>query len=556
MASAGAAGAERGEAQVMGVIEKKFTDTEDRIKALEKELAQLKEARDAAAASSSFSSQMPGLPLATTELPKDLGIYSYSMPQVETPTAAGLQQSLGIAPERLKQPATIEDVLWITTKAAGPTVAQVNTAYQQVRHRLTVTEVHIHGLGVRMDWLEADTRALQNRVAEKQLVVKKWPQIPNVKDTADDKHRVITHYLTRAGIDPKDFHLTTIQYSDGTVGLTIIEFSTVVLRNKALKESADIRYVSEGGEVPEAKDTKIKVVPSIAGWLRRLQTPLEGLMRTYSAAGVGVVKKGISFKPQWKTLTIVDPQDSEAWMGQVVYRACPKEESTTGFMCQILVPAELEPLKLEEVFAKQWLDFKVGLYRATDAEQQHAETQEAKESQVGEASPWAPCWRSQIFKFRPQPSKGGDYFHRYAWEFPWPIVFVRVPKDSPIRSKKDSPTTAEYAEWMARAATEGWGYEWTKGRFKVDESTEPVKPTEEEDTHMFASSGDEAKGPKSKKPKVGSLDLADGVNVHTQAYFLPKGSENFVVATVPAPPPPTALGSGSGSSADQPSERL
>jgi hypothetical protein len=103
---------------------------------------------------------------------------------------------------------------------------------------------------------------------------------------------------------------------------TIIEFSTVVLRNKALKESADIRYVSEGGEVPEAKDTRIKVVPSIAGWLRRLQTPLEGLMRTYSAAGVGVVKKGISFKPQWKTYTIVDPEDSEAWMGQVVYRAC------------------------------------------------------------------------------------------------------------------------------------------------------------------------------------------------------------------------------------------
>ena len=133
---------------------------------------------------------------------------------------------------------------------------------------------------------------------------------------------------------------------------------------------------------------------------------------------------------------------------------------------------------------------------------------------------------------------------------------VRPPKDSPIRSKKDSPTTAEYAEWMTRAATEGWGYEWTKGWFKVDESTEPVKPTEEEGADMFASSGDEAKGPKSKKPKVGCLDLADGVNVHTQAYFLPKGSENFVVATVPAPPPPTALGSGSGSSADQPKERI
>ena len=84
-------------------------------------------------------------------------------------------------------------------------------------------------------------------------------------------------------------------------------------------------------------------------------------MRTYSSAGVGVVKKGISFESQWKTLTVVDPQDSEAWMGQVVYRACPKEESTTGFMCQILVPAELEPLKLEEVFPKQWLGFKVGL---------------------------------------------------------------------------------------------------------------------------------------------------------------------------------------------------
>ena len=413
---------------------------------------------------------------------------------------------------------------------------QVNSALQQVHHRLNVTEVHIHGLNIRMDWLEADTRGLQNRVAERQLVVKKWPQIPNVQDTAEDRHRVITHHLTAAGIDSKDFNLTTIQYSDGTVGLTIIEFYTVALRNKALKDSADLRYVDENGWTPEAKDTRIKVVPSIAAWLRRLQTPLEGLMRAYSAAGVGVVKKGVSFKPQWKTLTLVDPQDSEAWMGQVTYRACPKSESTTGFMCQILVPEELAPLKLEEVFAKQWLDFKTGLYKATDAEQKHAESQEAKE-----LSPWASKWRSEIFKFRPQPTKGGDYFHRYAWEFPWPIVFVRVPKDSPIRSKKDSPTTTEYAEWMEKAVTEGWDYEWTKGWFKV---------TKDDDmADLAAGSGDEATAPQSKRPKTGTLDLTDATNVHTQAYILSQGSEAFVVATAPAPPTPTALGGAGGSQA-------
>ena len=80
------------------------------------------------------------------------------MPQVESPSPTDLQQALGISQDRLKQPATIEEVLWITTKAAEPTVQQVNMALQQVHHRLNVTEVHIHGLNIRMDWLEADTR--------------------------------------------------------------------------------------------------------------------------------------------------------------------------------------------------------------------------------------------------------------------------------------------------------------------------------------------------------------------------------------------------------------
>ena len=134
-------------------------------------------------------------------------------------------------------------------------------------------------------------------------------------------------------------------------------------------------------------------------------------------------------------------------------------------------------------------------------------------------------------------------------------MFVRVPKDSPIRTNKESPTTTEYAQWMERAVTEGWEYEWTTGWRSTKEDAEEdlfgakdaEMPQGEQPGSKSAGGGaaTEVTGGAPKKTKTGELDLKDGKNVHEEPYILSTGTEHFVQAT--APPAPGALGAASSS---------
>ena len=100
-------------------------------------------------------------------------IYEHSAPQVPISQAGDIQRDMGITEGALDRPARDREVLQIAATATTGLATAVNQGFKAIHRRLQTTELHVHGLNIRMHWLEADTRSLQNRVAEKQLVVKK-----------------------------------------------------------------------------------------------------------------------------------------------------------------------------------------------------------------------------------------------------------------------------------------------------------------------------------------------------------------------------------------------
>ena len=63
--------------------------------------------------------------------------------------------------------------------------------------------------------------------------------------------------------------------------------------------------------------TQIKLTPGVTQFERRLEAPIQAYMNALNRIFKGSFK-GKSFKPNWKTLTVVGPNGE--WLGRTKYR--------------------------------------------------------------------------------------------------------------------------------------------------------------------------------------------------------------------------------------------
>ena len=86
----------------------------------------------------------------------DMKIYEHSAPQVPISQAGDIQREMGITEGTLDRPTTVRGVLQIAATATTGLATAVNHRLKELHQRIQTTELHVHGLNIRMHWLTLD----------------------------------------------------------------------------------------------------------------------------------------------------------------------------------------------------------------------------------------------------------------------------------------------------------------------------------------------------------------------------------------------------------------
>ena len=360
----------------------------------------------------------------------------FSQPQAETTEEEpkeGMQK-------HITRGETVDLIHQVLTTVVAP---QVQELVNRVDARVSIIEGDVHRLKLRLAWVERDVMVLQTDVAKRQIVLRSWPK----NSTEKTRWATVEKLLDEAGVWKSTVVLTTPVYQadppeypeDRLSPISILTVQSFEDRQKIFKTSGKFsKYVSKPGEDPEDDATQIKLIPGITQMERRLEAPLQHMMNAFTAAFKAY--KGVSFKPQWKTLTLTD--DRESWMGRVKYVRQGASFSTvspqSNWKCMVQLPEELA----ERVIASwknTWTEQLAKQVHLTDAEDKAAE---------GLSTEQKAHWTRALTKPRPQWNEGADlgvqeWKARYAWEFPWEIEFETLPKDHPEREAYAKLRTVE-----------------------------------------------------------------------------------------------------------------
>jgi len=371
---------------------------------------------------------------------------------------------------------TVDLIHQVLTTVVAP---QVQELVNRVDARVTNIEGDIHRLKLRLAWVERDVMVLQTDVAKRQIVLRNWPK----NSTEKTRWATVEKLLDEAGVWKSTVVLTTPvyhadppEYPEARLSpISILTVHSFEDRQKIFKTIGKFsKYVSKPGEAPEEDATQIKLIPGITQMERRLEAPLQHMMNAFTAAFKAY--KGVSFKPQWKTLTLTDDRDS--WMGRVKYVRQGASYSTvspqSNWKCIVQLPEEMAD-KVIDSWKGTWAEQLAKQVHLTDAEDKAAE---------GLSTEQKAHWTRALTRPRPQWNEGvelgvQEWKARYAWEFPWEIEFETLPKDHPERVAYAKLRTVEELmlemtadATMAQAEEEGGGA-WAHYK-KASASTDPT----------------------------------------------------------------------------------
>jgi hypothetical protein len=387
---------------------------------------------------------------------------------------------------------------------------------QQVDHRFTVMEDEIKRMKMRTAWLERDMQQIQVEVAKTQVIARNWP----AELTAEERHLTVATVLEKIGVstDKVTIHTTKFYKEDPTDSskhteelslVTIIQFDNFPQRKLFLDDLWDnsrkgawlqpMKWHSEKKESdtvddegkpkfyttykPVATTGKVKVAPGVTQYERRLSAPFHQMMNAYSE--VFPQYKGVNLTKRWKTLILTDPHN-DAWLGRVKYvRAHASSSSTTAattdWKCIIMLPE----MHYDTIMA-QWMKNWYGQLK------QQIERTEGEDEAIEELGAKTKADYTKVMRFsqamkkvKPTWSTGTDdgldvWVARFKWEFPWEVVFEKVPEEHSERKAWEELRTVE--ELMERMAEDGEDPTGQATRERQEKEKEGRKRMAEEET--------------------------------------------------------------------------
>lgn len=416
----------------------------------------------------------------------DAQISQALVPGLDTSTAAGSKRprlalgagesddQVGITPGTdLTVTATKQDVVdLVNTAIQSVVVPQFNHELRGLAHitdtRISQLESEIRTLKMRVAWSERDMLSLQTDVAKRQIIMRNWPK----DSTEKQRFLTVSALCQKANIWVNTTVLTTPTYegyekdADGKwirnlSPISILTVQSFPDRQALLRVGGKFTHFITDQEVLDGNEEisqqhwhLVKMAPGITQMERRLEAPLQGLMNAYTKAFKAY--KGKSFRPMWKSLTVVD--DTGAWMGRVNYKRRPhaqsseaQQVSTAGnWTCEIQIPQELEK-QILEAWVEVWSDQRAKQIQLTDAEDDAMQVWSEKQD------PTAKHYMQMLTKPRPQYNEGEQlgveqWKMRFAWEFPWPVSWRSVARDDDIRKGFTEVRTVE--DLMKEMSTE------------------------------------------------------------------------------------------------------
>ena len=267
----------------------------------------------------------------------------------------------------------------------------------------------VRRIKLRLAWLERDSLQAQNELARKQIVARGWP----TSGSASDRWLTIRKLCESKGVDPNTVQLATptqeLQERDpngypirALMPMSILTARDIKDRQQLVGEkfcyfwkwvkkedtaataaaAAAAQPDPATGQTPQTEkvftyeeewtDQQIKLTPGVTQFERRLEAPIQALMNALNRA-FGRSWKGKSFKPNWKTLTVVGP--SGEFLGRTRYRR--KRQANTGNLttapaadweCTIQIPTEIYAAVMKN-FVQAWDDQMRKQVEWTDAEE-------------------------------------------------------------------------------------------------------------------------------------------------------------------------------------------
>ncbi|CAE7270747.1 unnamed protein product [Symbiodinium sp. CCMP2592] len=366
--------------------------------------------------------------------------------------------------------------------ALGAVYSSLSTSQVRTNERVGNLEQQVRALRIRTAWAEKDMLFAQIEQAKRTIVCRNFP----TWQTEADRRLTVEKALAKAGLWNIDgmWDLTTTRLDTGKPGqpelsaISILTVPSLTIRKRILeekkatadepKDSDEAKASTEGTAEPDTADPSeaaepkepaksyeykgggpVKLSPGVTQFERRLASPLQGLMNAYRSAFSKFTKEPLV--PRWKTLALVDSK--EAWLGRIVYRrGVPSQTTSTGTLtdweCEIHIPEE-HSARLLESWRSIWYDQLRQQVNQTTVEQEAFDS--AARLTAAEAKRLSRFLTKAIPEYNEGEDEGLDHWiARFRYEFPWPVKFVYIPKDSEERTHFTGlRSTEELIEAMA-----------------------------------------------------------------------------------------------------------
>ncbi|CAE8624188.1 unnamed protein product [Polarella glacialis] len=356
------------------------------------------------------------------------------------------------------QPATNADAVRIVQQSIAEVIAPaVMSLTDKLANRCNLITEEIRAMAIRMAWMEQNVLKFQQDLARTQLVIRNWPDRCTLEDrTATVNALVSQAHLSQAFVKqarPVYWGENDTQTLEPVSIITFYSFADRKAFQASLKDGKFALFYKMKDGAAHVTEKKLKVIPGITAFERRLEAPLQGLTNAYTESYTAY--RSVSFRPDWKTLSLYD--DRGAWMGRVRYtRARPSSSShspsATDWQCEVLIPEENFDTVMD-AWCKLWTRQLQKQCETTDAEEKAQEDLTAAQPGTG-----LPHFSKLLQKSRPAfdhatalTANIQDWQLRYKFEFPWAVTFTAVSPASSHRAMTQNLRSAE--DLMSEMAT-------------------------------------------------------------------------------------------------------